>query len=184
MISSMELNCFWAAVKRLFSSQASRQFDMEGRKKFFTLEMNNILLEWVHSAVVFVSESLSLWCSSSHSFSPSLSVASSCRCRSSLHQCALPSTLIWRPSCRAIKRLCWSGWRSSAWTSRTTGCARRCTSSSWPSAASCRSRSHATTWTAWPKSPSENLDYIIMIEIKITTFQDWGGLKSSVFLGI
>lgn len=30
-----------------FSPQASRQFDQEGRKKFFTLDMNNILLEWV-----------------------------------------------------------------------------------------------------------------------------------------
>lgn len=28
------------------SVQASRQFDKEGRKKFFTLDMNNILLEW------------------------------------------------------------------------------------------------------------------------------------------
>lgn len=28
------------------SAQASRQFDKEGRKKFFTLDMNNILLEW------------------------------------------------------------------------------------------------------------------------------------------
>lgn len=27
------------------SSQASRLFDEEGRKKFFTLDMNNILLE-------------------------------------------------------------------------------------------------------------------------------------------
>lgn len=27
------------------SAQASRQFDKEGRKKFFTLDMNNILLE-------------------------------------------------------------------------------------------------------------------------------------------
>ncbi len=26
-------------------TQASRQFDQEGRKKFFTLDMNNILLE-------------------------------------------------------------------------------------------------------------------------------------------
>lgn len=31
----------------LFLPQASRQFDQEGRKKFFTLDMNNILLEWV-----------------------------------------------------------------------------------------------------------------------------------------
>lgn len=30
-----------------FLPQASRQFDQEGRKKFFTLDMNNILLEWV-----------------------------------------------------------------------------------------------------------------------------------------
>lgn len=30
-----------------FLLQASRQFDQEGRKKFFTLDMNNILLEWV-----------------------------------------------------------------------------------------------------------------------------------------
>lgn len=28
-----------------FLLQASRQFDQEGRKKFFTLDMNNILLE-------------------------------------------------------------------------------------------------------------------------------------------
>lgn len=28
-----------------FFTQASRQFDQEGRKKFFTLDMNNILLE-------------------------------------------------------------------------------------------------------------------------------------------
>lgn len=28
-----------------FLPQASRQFDQEGRKKFFTLDMNNILLE-------------------------------------------------------------------------------------------------------------------------------------------
>lgn len=28
------------------SAQASHQFDKEGRKKFFTLDMNNILLEW------------------------------------------------------------------------------------------------------------------------------------------
>lgn len=28
-----------------FLTQASRQFDQEGRKKFFTLDMNNILLE-------------------------------------------------------------------------------------------------------------------------------------------
>lgn len=32
-------------LTNLFSSQASRQFDQEGRKKFFTLDMNNILLE-------------------------------------------------------------------------------------------------------------------------------------------
>lgn len=33
------------AVYSFFLFQASRQFDMEGRKKFFTLDMNNILQE-------------------------------------------------------------------------------------------------------------------------------------------
>lgn len=34
-------------LTRPFLPQASRQFDQEGRKKFFTLDMNNILREWV-----------------------------------------------------------------------------------------------------------------------------------------
>ena len=38
--------CLYSAESP-FLLQASRQFDQEGRKKFFTLDMNNILLEWV-----------------------------------------------------------------------------------------------------------------------------------------
>lgn len=34
-------------LTQLSLPKASRQFDQEGRKKFFTLDMNNILLEWV-----------------------------------------------------------------------------------------------------------------------------------------
>lgn len=101
---------------------------------------------------------------SSPSLSLSVSAVSSCRCRNSLRLCAPPSTLIWRRLCRVIKRLCWSGWRSWVWIFRTTGCGTRCSNSSWPCAASCRSRSHDTTWTAWPKLPSKKLDYWVRIK--------------------
>lgn len=39
--------CFGESLKLNYSpnEQASHQFDQEGRKKFFTLDMNNILLE-------------------------------------------------------------------------------------------------------------------------------------------
>ena len=57
-----------------FLPQASRQFDQEGRKKFFTLDMNNILLEWVgqllnHSQPNPSSLSPPPFSSLSHSFS-------------------------------------------------------------------------------------------------------------------
>lgn len=103
--------------------QASRQFDQEGRKKFFTLDMNDILLEWVwdlrllnptssfYPTVGAVSASFWFW---HRDFLPALS----CRSRSSLLRCARSSTRTWRRLCRATRRPCSSGWRSSASTSR------------------------------------------------------------------
>lgn len=59
-----------------FSQQASRQFDQEGRKKFFTLDMNNILLEWVGRLLNHQQPNLSWSCSPFLSFSHSFSAIS------------------------------------------------------------------------------------------------------------